>query len=73
MKTHAPTSPTPVPGQRFSYTVTVTDPGSSAVASGTFSDPLPDPPLNAAGAAWTCTATAGSACGAPSGTDRLRA
>ena len=44
-KTHAPTDPHPVPGQRFTYTVTVTNPGDSATGSGTFSDMLPDPPL----------------------------
>ena len=68
-KTHSPTDPDPVPGQRFTYTVTVTNPGNSAVGSGTFSDPLPDPPLDAAGATWTCTPTgATSTCGAPTGT-----
>ena len=54
-KTHAPTDPHPVPGQQVTYTVTVTNPGNSATGSGTFSDPLPDPPLDAAAATWTCT------------------
>ena len=54
-KTHAPTDPDPLAGQPVTYTVTVTNPGSSATGSGTFSDPLPDPPLDAAGASWTCT------------------
>ena len=68
-KTHSPTSPDPVPGQRITYTVTITNPGNSAVGSGTFSDPLPDPPLDAAGATWMCTATgATSTCGAATGT-----
>ena len=53
-KTHTPTNPDPVPGQQFTYTVTVTNPGSSATGSGAFSDPLPDPPLDATGATWTC-------------------
>ena len=43
--------------------MTVTNPGSSATGSGSFSDPLPDPPLDAAGASWTCTPSAGSTCG----------
>ena len=69
VKTHAPTNPDPLAGQPVTYTVTVTNPGNSATGSGTFSDPLPDPPLDAAGATWTCAATgAGSTCGLPSGT-----
>ena len=68
-KIHSPTDPHPVPGQQFTYTVTVTNPGNSATGSGTFSDPLPDPPLDAAGATWTCSAAGtGSTCGQPSGT-----
>ena len=65
-KTHAPLNPVPVPGQPFTYTVTVTNPSTGATATGSFSDPLPDPPLDAAGATWTCTPT-GSTCGAPTG------
>ena len=65
-KTHTPTNPDPVPGQTFTYAVTVTNPGTSATGSGMFSDPLPDPPLDAAGATWTCAAVGtGSTCGAP--------
>ena len=68
-KTHSPTHPDPVPGQRFTYTVTITNPSTGATGSGSFSDPLPDPPLDAAGATWTCTPTgATSTCGAPTGT-----
>ncbi len=67
-KIHMPTDPHPAPGQQFTYTVTVTNPGNSAIAAGTFSDPLPDPPLDAAGATWTCTPSAGSTCGSTTGT-----
>ena len=67
-KTHAPTDPDPLAGQPVTYTVTVTNPGSSATGSGTFSDPLPDPPLDATGASWTCTPSTGSTCGAPTAT-----
>ena len=55
VKTHEPTDPHPVPGQQFTYTVTVTNPGNSATGSGTFTDMLPDPPLDATTATWTCT------------------
>ena len=48
--------------------MTVTNPGNSATASGAFSDPLPDPPLDAAGATWTCAPSTGSTCGQPTGT-----
>ena len=47
--------------------MTVTNPGNSATGSGTFSDPLPDPPLDAATATWTCTPSAGSSCGGANG------
>ena len=68
-KSHSPTDPDPLAGQQFTYTVTVTNPGDSATGSGTFSDPLPDPPLDAAGATWTCSASGtGSTCGQASGT-----
>jgi uncharacterized repeat protein (TIGR01451 family) len=67
-KSHTPDNPAPVPGQRFTYSVTVTNPTSGATASGAFSDPLPDPPLDAAGATWTCTPSTGSTCGSATGT-----
>ena len=67
-KTHAPTDPDPVPGQQFTYTVTVTNPGSGVTGSGSFSDPLPDPQLDAATATWTCAPSTGSTCGQPTGT-----
>ena len=53
-----------------SYCVTVTNPGSRRRSgSGTFCDRLPDPPLDAAGATWACTAAApGQRAGLPSGT-----
>jgi uncharacterized repeat protein (TIGR01451 family) len=68
-KTHSPTDPDPLAGEQVTYAVTVTNPGNSATGSGTFSDPLPDPPLDAPGATWTCSASGtGSTCGSLTGT-----
>ena len=60
-KTHSPQNP--IPGQPVTYTVTVTNP-SSVTGTGTFTDSLPSQ-LDAAGATWTCTPSAGSTCGPP--------
>lgn len=66
-KSHTPTTPDPRTGQRVTWDVTVQNPVASAVASGTFSDPLPST-VDAAGATWTCTPSAGSTCGTATGT-----
>jgi uncharacterized repeat protein (TIGR01451 family)/fimbrial isopeptide formation D2 family protein len=65
-KSHSPDDPSPAPGQRVTYTVTVTNPVSGATGAGTFDDPLPAE-LDGATASWTCTASAGSTCSSASG------
>lgn len=52
------------PGSQTVYSIVVTNDGPSAVASATVTDNLAAILTNAI---WTCTATAGSSCGAPSG------
>ncbi|MGO8875222.1 MAG: hypothetical protein ACLQNG_05575 [Acidimicrobiales bacterium] len=55
-------SPDPYsPGQRLTYTVTVTNSGPGYADEATVSDPLPAA-LAGAGFTWTCGATSGSSC-----------
>ncbi len=54
-----------IPGAPLTYTITVQNAGPSDVAGAPVSDPFP-PPLS--GASWSCIATPGGSCGAPSGT-----
>ena len=54
-----------IPGAPLTYTITVQNAGPSDVAGAPVSDPFP-PPLT--DASWSCTATPGGSCGAPSGT-----
>ncbi len=67
--TKAHTLSNPAPGvQQVTYTVTITNPGDTAVGSGAFSDPLPGE-LDTTTATWTCTpGGTGSKCGSASGT-----
>jgi uncharacterized repeat protein (TIGR01451 family) len=48
-----------IPGQQITYTIAVTNSGPSNAAGASVSDALPAALL---GAAWTCSATAGSSC-----------
>ena len=59
---------TDIAGTTVTYTIAVTNAGPSRVTSAPVADVLP-PQLS--GAAWTCTATAGSACGALSGAGNI--
>ncbi|MGH7185608.1 MAG: hypothetical protein ACREIB_04925, partial [Pseudomonadota bacterium] len=61
-KSNGTTSVTP--GTNTTYTIVVTNNGPSTVPNATVSDPLPAKLSNAT---WTCTASQGSACGAPNG------
>jgi uncharacterized repeat protein (TIGR01451 family) len=54
----------PAPGQPVTYTITVTNSGPSAVAGAAIAAASV---ASLADITWTCTASAGSACGAPSG------
>lgn len=53
-----------VPGQQISYTIEVTNNGPSHVTGATVTDPLPS---SLTDGNWSCTATAGSSCGAAAG------
>ena len=55
-------------GGPVKYTIDVTNNGPSAVSGATVNDTLPPQMLNAS---WTCTATAGSSCGAAGGTGNI--
>jgi uncharacterized repeat protein (TIGR01451 family) len=56
------------PGQSLTYTIDVTNAGPSPVTGASVADALPTDLTNAS---WTCVASAGSACGAPSGTGNI--
>src|SRR6185436_6268508 len=57
------------PGQTLTYTIVVTNTGSSGVVGANVSDVLP-PAISSA--SWTCAATGGASC-APSGTGTINA
>src|SRR5262249_3506490 len=64
-------SPNPyVPGAALQYTIVVTNAGPSNVTNARVQDALPAP---LAGFTWTCTPSAGAACGTPSGSDSIDA
>src|SRR5207249_1248755 len=56
------------PGQSIAYTIVVTNAGPSAVTGATVADPLPN---GLTGATWTCAASPGSSCGAPTGSGSI--
>jgi uncharacterized repeat protein (TIGR01451 family) len=56
------------PGQSLSYAIVVTNAGPIAVTGATVADTLP---ADLTSASWTCIATAGSACGAASGSGNI--
>jgi len=65
------TSPSPATaGNQVSYAIVATNNGPSAIANATVTDTLSAQLTNAT---WTCTASAGSACGAPNGTGNINA
>ena len=55
-------------GAADTYTIVVTNAGPSVIAGAHVTDPLP---AAFVGGAWTCTASAGSTCGAPAGTGNI--
>ncbi|MGE0882031.1 MAG: beta strand repeat-containing protein [Blastocatellales bacterium] len=57
-----------VPGTQTTYTIVVTNSGPSAVTGAAVADNLP---ANLTNATWTCTASAGSACGSTNGTGSI--
>ncbi len=59
---------TAVPGMPVTYTIEVTNNGPSDVTGATVVDTLPS---TLSEAAWTCTATAGSSCGAAAGSGNI--
>ena len=56
------------PGQTLTYTIVVGNGGPSAVTGATVTDTFP---ADLTGVSWTCAASAGSACGAASGTGNI--
>ena len=59
---------TAIAGSSVRYTITVGNAGPSSVVGAQVTDTFP---ATISGVTWTCTATAGSACGAPSGTGNI--
>jgi uncharacterized repeat protein (TIGR01451 family) len=59
---------TALPGNAVTYTITVTNAGPSAAAGATVADTFP---AALTGVTWTCGASAGSTCGAPSGAGNI--
>ena len=57
-----------VAGSSAVYTIVASNAGPSSAIGATIADPLP---TGALGSTWSCTATTGSACGAPSGAGAL--
>ncbi|QNP74703.1 DUF11 domain-containing protein [Streptomyces roseirectus] len=58
-------SPNPyVPGNRVTYTITVSNAGPAPATNATIQDTIPS---DLSGTTWTCTAAGGSSCGAASG------
>ncbi|MDQ3012209.1 MAG: DUF11 domain-containing protein [Acidobacteriota bacterium] len=64
------TATTLVAGTQTTYTIVVSNAGPSAVIGATVTDTLP---VTLTSATWTCTASAGSACGAANGTGSINA
>jgi uncharacterized repeat protein (TIGR01451 family) len=56
------------PGQTLTYTIVVSNAGPDTATGATVTDTFP---ANLTGVAWTCTASAGSSCAAPSGTGNI--
>jgi uncharacterized repeat protein (TIGR01451 family)/CSLREA domain-containing protein len=57
-----------VPGSQVTYTITVSNAGPSGVTGATVNDNFPASLTNVS---WTCTASAGSSCGAASGSGNI--
>src|SRR5207245_1752442 len=59
---------TVVPGSQVTYTITISNGGPSAVTGATVTDNFP---ASLSNVTWTCTASAGSSCGAASGSGNI--
>jgi len=58
-------------GTNTVYTMVVSNSGPSNITGATVTDNLPAGQVNVAASSWTCVATAGSSCGAPSGSGNI--